>query len=67
MTGTNVLIGNFNFPDVDWEMETGGAKSRDFLVAIVERRMEQHVEEATHVKGNMLNLILSDSEGMIAR
>ena len=66
MRGTNVLVGDFNYPDVDWDSESSGARARDFLAAIVERGMEQHVEEATHLNGNILDLILTDGEGMIS-
>ena len=67
MRGTNVIIGDFNYPDIDWDTESSGAKARDFLAAIVERGLEQHVEEATHISGNVLDLILSDGEGMISK
>ena len=65
MRGSNVLIGDLNYPDIDWETESSGQKARDFVAAIVERGMEQHVEEPTHISGNLLDLILCDAEGMI--
>ena len=65
MRGTNVVIGDFNYPDVDWETGSSGARGRDFLKTTLERGMEQHVMEPTHVSGNVLDLILCDREGLI--
>ena len=65
MNGTNILIGDFNLPDIDWATGTSGAKGRDFLTATTERGMEQYVEEPTHINGNILDLILCDREGVI--
>ena len=65
MRGCNVLIGDFNYPDVDWDAGTSGAKGRDFLGSTIEKGMEQYVSEPTHISGNTLDLILSDNEGMI--
>ena len=66
MNGTNILIGDLNFPDIDWENGTSGSKGRDFFEATTGRFMEQHVQEPTHLSGNVLDLILSDQEGIIS-
>ena len=65
MRGINVLIGDFNFPDVDWETGTTGARGRKFYAATKARFMEQYVNGPTHVSGNTLDLILSDREGIV--
>ena len=65
LRGINVLIGDFNLPDIDWTKGTAGAKGRGFYEATCERFMEQHVNEATHISGNILDLILCDREGMV--
>ena len=65
MRGSNILIGDFNYPDVDWESGSSGARGREFLKATLERGLEQHVVESTHVSGNVLDLILCDREGLI--
>ena len=65
MRGSNILIGDFNFPDVDWEAGSAGARGREFYEATQARFMEQHVSEPTHLSGNTLDLILSDQEGVI--
>ena len=65
MRGQNVMIGDFNFPDIDWSAGSAGAKGREFYDATVEMFMQQHVEEPTHKSGNILDLVLCDQEGMI--
>ena len=65
MRGINVLIGDFNFPDIDWETGTTSARGRKFYPATETKFMEQHVNGPTHVSGNTLDLIQSDREGII--
>ena len=65
MEGTNIMIGDLNYPDVDWETGMSGPRGRDFLEATLERGFEQHVIEPTHISGNLLDLILCDSEGLV--
>lgn len=65
MTGNNILIGDFNYPDIDWDAGSSGARGRNFFEAATNKYMEQHVQEPTHLSGNILDLILTDQEGMI--
>ena len=65
LRGTNVLIGDFNMPDIDWGNGMSGSRGRKFFEAATEKSLEQHVEEATHISGNKLDLILADKEGLI--
>ena len=65
MRGSNILIGDFNFLDIDWEAGTAGSKGRDFFEATTEAFFDQLVTEATHVNGNILDLVLSDREGVV--
>ena len=62
MRGTNILIGDFNFPDIDWGNGVARSKGRDFLEATAERFMEQYVMEPTHSSGNVLDLVLCNKE-----
>ena len=66
MNGTNIIIGDLNFPDIDWETGTSGSRGRNFFEATTGRFMEQHVQEPTHLSGNVLDLILCDQEGIIS-
>ena len=65
MRGQNVLIGDFNFPDINWSLGTAGSRGREFYDATAEMFMEQHVMEATHQSGNILDLVLCDQENMV--
>ena len=56
----SVLIGDFNFPEIDWDTWTTGARSRSFLEAAEEKLLEQMVRFSTHTKGNILDLVLSN-------
>ena len=63
--GTNIMIGDYNFPDINWADGTAGAKGREFHEATLEAGMEQYVDEATHTSGNVLDLVLSDHENIV--
>ena len=65
MHGTSVMIGDFNFPDINWISGTTGNKGREFYEAVEEAFFEQHVTEATHSSGNLLDLILCNSGEII--
>ena len=65
MRGNNVMIGNFNFPDIDWVAGTAGSRGREFFEATSEAFFDQHVMEATHNSGNLLDLILCNREEII--
>ena len=65
LSGTNLLIGDFNYPDIDWENGISGSRGRTFYETTADLYMEQHVLEATHVSGNTLDLILSNREGLV--
>ena len=62
-----IMIGDFNFPEINWADETANTgKGRAFLNACSARGLEQHVNFATHVKGNILDLVLTDRIGKVA-
>ena len=65
MRGQNVLIGDFNFPDIDWSTGAASGKGREFYEATAESFMQQHVVDSTHRSGNTLDLILCNREDMI--
>lgn len=66
MRGINILIGDFNFPDIDWANGTAGSRGRQFYEATTEAFLEQHVEEPTHTSGNILDLVLTNKEGLVS-
>ena len=56
----SIMIGDFNLPEVNWATGQSGARSRLFLEATIEAGMEQLVAFPTHVKGNVLDLLLTN-------
>jgi len=56
-----ILIGDFNLPGIDWEQEKAkDARGRELLEAAMEAGMQQLVNFPTHVKGNILDLLLTN-------
>jgi Reverse transcriptase (RNA-dependent DNA polymerase)/Endonuclease-reverse transcriptase len=55
-----VLVGDFNMPDIDWDNGTARGRACELLEAAQDRLLEQLVTFPTHVRGNTLDLILTD-------
>ncbi len=55
-----ILVGDFNLPDIDWEMGTGSARTASFLEAVDDVMLTQMVDFRTQVKGNCLDLVLTN-------
>jgi Reverse transcriptase (RNA-dependent DNA polymerase)/Endonuclease-reverse transcriptase len=55
-----LFFGDFNLPDIDWEGGVARGRSRELLEAANDRLLEQLVQFSTHVRGNTLDLILTD-------
>ena len=54
------FVGDFNFPHIDWSVLTGNTiTSSCFCDFVFNCNLTQHVIEPTHVKGNILDLILT--------
>jgi hypothetical protein len=57
----SVLVGDSNLPGLDWEKgEARGAGADEVLEACNEKFLEQLVNFPTHLKGNILHLILTN-------
>ena len=56
----SIFIGDFNFPAIDWVYNTADRKSTDFLQCIKENNYEQLVDFKTHIRGNLLDLVLTN-------
>ena len=65
MEGHFVIFGDFNFPGIDWGTGQSDAKGRELVTVVENKFISQHVNEATHVSGNTLDLIFSSSENLI--
>ena len=62
---TDILIGDFNFPGIRWEIGKADAKSRTFYEKMEDSFLIQHVDEPTHKSGNLLDLIISKDEQLV--
>ncbi len=57
----SLLVGDFNYPYIDWSDLTTTARGRGFLDKCVENNLEQMVLSPTHIKGNILDLVLTNN------
>ena len=57
-----ILLGDFNFPDINWDNITSSSHLSNFFCNFVfDNDLLQFVKSPTHCKGNILDLILSNS------
>ena len=56
----SVIIGDFNMPDIDWRGGTAKGRAKEFLEAAEDSIMTQLVNFSTHIKGNVLDLVLTN-------
>jgi Reverse transcriptase (RNA-dependent DNA polymerase)/Endonuclease-reverse transcriptase len=60
-TGNRILIGDFNLPGIDWEGgQARGAGPSKVLEACEDEYLEQLVLFPTHIRGNCLDLLLTN-------
>ena len=57
-----VFIGDFNLPGLDWGGGGGNGRGRDtiFVEAVENAFMQQLVDFPTHIKGNTLDLVITN-------
>jgi hypothetical protein len=60
-TSRNLVIGDFNFPQINWDTFECNNKTRRFVEAINTKSLQQLVTFPTHNKGNILDLAFTDS------
>jgi hypothetical protein len=53
----SIILGDFNLPEIDWVDEQSGGRGRPVLEAVINNQM---VDFATHTKGNMLDLVVTN-------
>ncbi len=56
----SILFGDFNLPDIEWELGTARGRAAELLEAVQDNMMEQLVDFPTHIKENMLDLLLTN-------
>ena len=55
-----IILGDFNFPDIDWSVLMGTShQSNCFCNFVFDCNLTQHVPDPTHVKGNLLDIVLT--------
>jgi hypothetical protein len=59
-----VIMGDYNFPDIDWEVMSSGGKGARFLEAVTEAFLTQHVRDATRGE-NRLDLVFTSEPDMV--
>jgi len=60
--GSNtIIIGDLNLPGVDWEEGDCGNLEKDLVAALDKGMFEQLVSFPTHLKGNILDVVLSNN------
>src|SRR5215469_10717262 len=68
-TCKRIIVGDFNLPDIDWNMSTAQSTfSRDFLSTVQEHGLCQLVSESTRSRGNqssLLDLVIVSDETMV--
>lgn len=61
-----VFIGDFYLPRIDWEHEQAkDARARALLSTVMEEGLDQLTTFRTHVKGNILDLLLTNCSDKI--
>ena len=55
-----IIVGDFNFPDINWStLSASSSLSYTFCEFVFDCNLSQHVMHPTHVKGNILDLVLT--------
>ena len=55
-----VIIGDFNLPSIDWRSGTARGAATEVLEAVEDMLMSQMVDFSTQVKGNILDLVITN-------
>ena len=58
----HIIIGDFNMPDIDWStLSAISTYSNSFCDAVYDNNLYQLITVPTHIKGNTLDLLLTDT------
>ena len=61
-----ILVGDFNLPDINWDtLSAQSAASKSFCDFVFDKNLTQLVNNPTHIKGNILDLVLTNSSQLI--
>ena len=60
------IIGDFNYPHIDWNLHIGGdIKSRNFIDVVEDRFLHQIIDFPTHERGKILDIALVNDPSKI--
>ena len=59
-TDNSIIIGDFNFPSIDWKNLTADRNCESFLQCTLDNNYEQFIDFPTHVRGNTLDLVFTN-------
>ena len=66
ITSSIIILGDLNFPDINWETLLGGSQaSNNFCDLVFDYNLSQLIEEPTHIGGNILDLIITNSDELV--
>ncbi len=66
-TNNLIILGDFNFPDINCSSLTGtSASSNQFCDLVFDLNLTQLIDFPTHTKGNILDLVLTNSTDLIS-
>ena len=55
-----IFFGDFNLPQIDWEAGAARGRAEELLEAVQDKLMDQLVDFPTQVKGNTLDLVITN-------
>ena len=56
-----IIVGDFNYPKINWQGVSNDRKSENFVECVHAKNLEQMVEFPTHIRGNLLDLVLTNA------
>ena len=56
-----LIIGDFNFPNIDWENNISDNKSSQFLNTVDNKFLTQMITFSSHIRGNILDCAFTDN------
>ena len=61
----SIMIGDFNLPNIDWSCGESTNREAKFITTLQDHFMEQLVDFPTHIKGNCLDLLITNIPGKV--